>query len=309
MPGSTTAKTKVSIMLDWVPNTNHIGLYVAQELGYFEEEGVEASILQPPEDGGLDFLLTGQVDLFIGGESTLFFSRDRELPVVAVAAILQENDSTIVALPSSGITSPKDFAGKRYLSYGSANEIATIRALMELDGVSNPEVTLAGSGSAADMNGLLRGDGDYVWVFRGWDLLAITLEGIEINEILMRDYDEDLNYYTPMILSTDELLQSKSSELSKAMRAIARGYEYAAANPDEAAEIFLRAVPGSNRALIVASTRHLASLYLNEDGQFGHMKQVVFERIIGWSAARGLLPNDGRNIDINKVFTNQLLVQ
>jgi ABC-type nitrate/sulfonate/bicarbonate transport system substrate-binding protein len=300
-------KVPLTVMLDWVPNTNHIGLYVAQSLGYFAEAGLDVSILQPPEDGGLDFLLTGQSDVMIGWESTLFFGRDRGLPLVAVAAILQENDSVLVALPSSGITRPRDLVGKRYLSYGSANDIETVRSIMEIDGVLNPEVTMAASGSMANMDALLQGQGDYLWVFRGWDLLATQLRGIELNEILVRDYDDALNFYTPMYITTDDRMAQKSGDLSKLMQAIARGYEFASANPQAASDIMLSAVPGLDRALIEASTRHLASLYLDESGDFGVMRYEVFDRYRQWASAHGLLPADGANVRTAEIYTNRLL--
>jgi ABC-type nitrate/sulfonate/bicarbonate transport system substrate-binding protein len=297
----------MTVMLDWIPNTNHMGLYVAQALGYFEEAGLEVSILQPPEDGALDFLLTGQSDLIIGGESTLIFGRDRGLPVVALAAILQQNDSTLVSLPSAGILRPRDLVGKRYLSYGSANDIQKVRSIMAADGVENPEVILAASGSMANMDALLQGQGDYLWVFRGWDLLAAQLKGIELNEILWRDYDEALNYYTPMYISTEARIAQKPEELQKLMQAIARGYEYAVANPQEASDIFIAAVPGMDRELIEASTRHLASLYVDVQGNFGRMRGEVFRRYIDWAGERGLLPEGGKNLVVEELFTNAFL--
>lgn len=157
---------------------------------------------------------------------------------MAVAAILQENDSVLVSLQENNITRPSDLVGKRYLSYGSANDIATVRAIMARDGVENPEVTLAATGSMADLNALVHGEGDYLWVFRGWDLLAAKLQGIMLNEIIVREYDDALNFYTPMILSTDENIAKREVALAKAMRAIARGYAYAVENPGKASEIF-----------------------------------------------------------------------
>ena len=53
---------KVTFVLDWTPNTNHTGLYVAQELGYFEEAGLEVEIQQPPEDGAAVLVASGRAD-------------------------------------------------------------------------------------------------------------------------------------------------------------------------------------------------------------------------------------------------------
>ncbi|NIZ40347.1 ABC transporter substrate-binding protein [Entomospira entomophila] len=300
-------KIVVRVMLDWVPNTNHIGLYVAKALGYFQEAGVHVEIIQPPEDGGLDFLMTDKVDVLVGYESTLFLSRDRGLDILAVAAILQENDSVLVALPESNIQSPRDFVGKRYLSYGGSNDVNMVRTLMEIDGVENPEVIVSTTGSMADLQALMRGEGDYVWLFRGWDVLAAELQGIELNEILIRDVAPALNYYTPMFLTTERVMQKRVNDMKVFFEALARGYLYAVENPDHASELFLQEVPGMNAELVRASTRHLADLFVTEDGYFGRMKAEVFDRYFQWAVSQDLLPNQGKNIQINELFSNALL--
>ncbi|NIZ47148.1 ABC transporter substrate-binding protein [Entomospira nematocerorum] len=300
-------KVVIRVMLDWVPNTNHIGLYVAKALGYFEEAGVHVEIMQPPEDGGLDFLMTDKVDILVGYESTLFLSRDRGLDIIAVAAILQENDSVLVALPESNIRSPRDFVGKRYLSYGGSNDINVVRTLMEIDGVKNPEVIVATTGSMADLQALMRGEGDYVWLFRGWDVLAAELQGIELNEILIRDVAPALNYYTPMYLTTDRAMGKRVSDMQLFFEVLTRGYIYAVENPDKASELFLQEVPGMNAELVRASTRHLADLFVTSEGYFGRMNAEVFERYLQWAISQNLLPNQGKNIQVNELFSNALL--
>lgn len=298
----------MKVMLDWVPNTNHVGLYLAQSLGYFEEAGITVEIIQPLEDGGLDFLLTHQVDLLVGWESTLFFGRDRGLPIVAVAAILQHNDSVLVSLPEAGIERPRDLVHKRYLSYGGASDIATIEALMLKDGVKEPKVSLALTGEMADLSSLLLGKGDYLWLFRGWDVLAAKLRGIELNEIVLRDVDEALNFYTPMYISTQEHIEKKEEAMSKLIQAIAKGYEYASVYPYEASKIFHQMIPGLDKELIEASLLHLSSLYVDDLGRFGLMERDVFQRYLNWSINYDILPESGKNIKVEEIFTNSLLI-
>ena len=82
------ALTEVTICLDWTPNTNHTGLYVAQAQGYFEEAGLDVSIVQPPEDGATAICAAGQVEFAVTVQDNLAaaFAREEPLGVTAVAA-------------------------------------------------------------------------------------------------------------------------------------------------------------------------------------------------------------------------------
>ena len=64
-------KTKITFVLDWTPNTNHTGLYVAQENGYFEDEGLEVEIVQPPEDGAEALTGSGKAQFCVSFQDSM----------------------------------------------------------------------------------------------------------------------------------------------------------------------------------------------------------------------------------------------
>ena len=84
---------KITFCLDWTPNTNHTGVYAAQALGYYEEEGLDVSIVQPPENGAVLMCAAGQAEFAVDAQDTMAASLDLDEPlgVTAVAAILQHN--------------------------------------------------------------------------------------------------------------------------------------------------------------------------------------------------------------------------
>jgi ABC-type nitrate/sulfonate/bicarbonate transport system substrate-binding protein len=304
-PRNLTQGNKVVVLLDWVPNSNHVGLYVAQALGYFDEVGLDVFILQPPEDGAMDMVLAKQAQLAISSEGNIIFARQQGLPIVATAAILQHNDSGFASLKSKNITRPRDLVGKRYLGWGGAVEEQIILSMMAMDGVENPALTLAGTGALYDFNMLLTNQADYIWVFKGWDALAAELQGVELNMIMMRDYDERLDHYTPFFVSSDYWVQKQPEQMRVLMQAIARGYEYAAANPIEAAGLMLNEVEGLDERLMVASVQHLAPFYVNNEGHFGIMQPHVMERYVAWLVEHGLI---SESVPVNSFLTNELLV-
>ena len=110
---------EITLVLDWTPNTNHTGFYVALEKGYFEEEGLKVNIVQPPEDGATMMVASGQAQFGIDFQDYLppVFTSEEEIPVTAVAALIQHNTSGIISLKEDGIDSPKGLEGKNYATW------------------------------------------------------------------------------------------------------------------------------------------------------------------------------------------------
>ena len=135
---------KITFVLDWTPNTNHTGLYVAQEKGYFAEEGLSVDIVQPSEDGATMMVASGRAQFGVGFQDSIAPSllNDEKLPVTAVAALLQHNTSGLISLKKAGIDRPKNLEGKKYATWESPIELATIRKLVEDDALSAPDFHL-----------------------------------------------------------------------------------------------------------------------------------------------------------------------
>ncbi|MBQ1716706.1 MAG: ABC transporter substrate-binding protein, partial [Ruminococcus sp.] len=129
-------KTKVTFVLDWTPNTNHTGLYVAQEKGYFDEAGLEVEIVQPPEDGAEALVGTGKAQFCMTFQDTMLPTvvGDTKMPIEAVAAVLQHNTSGIISRKGEGIDTPKGLEGKKYATWDLPIEKATLKQVIEDDG-------------------------------------------------------------------------------------------------------------------------------------------------------------------------------
>ncbi|MDD3730704.1 MAG: ABC transporter substrate-binding protein, partial [Endomicrobiaceae bacterium] len=168
-----TALTNVDVLLDWVPNTNHTGMYVAKNLGYYKEEGLNVTILQPPDGGGASLIAAGQAEFGIGYQEDITYARTSEdpLPIKAVAAVIQNNTSGFASLKSSGLKSPMDFENKRYGGWGSPMEEAMIKEIMEKNGADFNSVQMINIGTT-DFFQALQKDIDFAWIYYGWDKVA-----------------------------------------------------------------------------------------------------------------------------------------
>src|SRR3990167_2623190 len=121
---------KVTVLLDWFPNTNHSGLYIASEKKYFEEAGLEVTIIQPSEGENMQIVAAGKADFAVSSQEAVTLARTEDIPVLSIAAVIQHNTSAFASLKESNIKSVKDFEGKKYGGWGSPIEEAVLKAVM-----------------------------------------------------------------------------------------------------------------------------------------------------------------------------------
>ncbi len=296
---------KVTVVLDWVPNTNHTGLYTAVEMGYFAEEGIEADIIQPSHGGSADLIGAGQGEFGISYQEEVTYARTAEdpLPVKAIAAIIQNNTSGFASPAEKGIERPRDFEGNDYGGWGSPVEESMIKALMDKDGGDFDQVGFVNIGTSDFFDGV-ENHVDFSWIYYGWDGIAAELRDYDINFILLQDYEPALNFYTPVIIANEHLLEENPELASRFLNAVSRGYEFAIENPEEAAQHLLVHVPEMDEEMVVASQRFLAEEYQADAPRWGEMATEVWTNYGNWMYEQGLL---NRQLDIENAFTNEFL--
>ena len=113
---------KVTLMLDWTPNTNHTGIYVAQEKGYFKDRGLDVTIKTPGEVNADQLVAVNKVQFGISAQEQVTQARTEGIPVKSIGAIIQHNTSGFMSLKDKNITSPKDYVNKTYGGWGGPVE-------------------------------------------------------------------------------------------------------------------------------------------------------------------------------------------
>lgn len=297
---------KITFVLDWTPNTNHTGIYVAQKLGYFEEAGLEVEIAQPPEDGSVLLVASGKADLSISFQDSLAsaFAGDEPMPVTAIGAVIQHNTSGIISRKGEGMDRPSGMAGHTYATWNSPIELATLKAVVEADGGNFDEISLIPSTVTDEVSALKTKSVDSIWIFYGWAGVKTELEGVETDYFAFADIDPVFDYYTPVIIAGNSFLAERPEAAKAFMEAVSRGYEYAIENPEEAANILCEASPELDYELVLASQKYLADKYQAEAQQWGYIDSERWNAFYKWindnNLAEGKLPLDYG-------FTNEFL--
>lgn len=294
---------KAVLSLDWVPNTNHTGFYVALEKGWYAEEGIDLQIQIPSDPAAaLKQVAAGNTEFGVSFQEEVTIARSNDIPVVSVAAIIQHNTSAFAALESSGIERPADFAGRTYASYSLPIERPILAGLMQCDGADASTVEFVDVGFDA-FPALLGGKVDLAWIFMGWDGVQAQLKGVQLNTVPL--YGSCLpDYYTPVIIAGEKTLKTKGDLTRRFLAATRRGYEYAIAHPEEAADILLKHSPESDPALVKASQAWLSPKYQDDAAYWGEQKPEVWAEFARWMFEQGLL---AKEIDPGQAFTTEYL--
>lgn len=295
---------KVTVILDYIPNTNHSGMYVALNKGYYAEEGLDVEIIEPTE-GATNSLIANGVGTFgiaYQEDVTLALAADDPLPLMTVATLIQHNTSGFVTLADSGIETPADWEGKTYAGWGGPGENAVIRSVMEQAGADPDKLNLV----IADGLGFesLGRACDIMWFFEAWDKVAAEMAGVELHYIPCNELDERLDYYTPVIVANTRTLEEDPEMVRAFLRATEKGYEDCIADPDSAAEILHQYAPDYDAEMLRISQEILAEKYIADAPAWGVMKDEVWDNYTEFMVEYGILEEA---IPADTCYTNAFL--
>lgn len=303
---SSEATTELSLVLDYTPNTNHAGIYAAQALGYYGEEGISLTIVSPPEDGADALVGAGSVQLGISYQDVManYLASDTPLPYTAIAAIVQHNTSGIMSRKEDGIDRPRAMEGHSYATWNQDVEQATIRDIMTADGGDYSKLELVPYAVDDDVAGLRANAFDSVWVYEGWAVQNAELQNLAYNYFPFIDYDDSLDFYTPVIAANNDFLEQHGDVARAFIRATRKGYEYAVSNPAEAARLLVEAVPELDSQLVTKSMEYLAGKYVDDASEWGTFDGERWARFYQWLNENGLVETE---LALDAGFTNDYL--
>ncbi len=238
--GNSDGDSSISFMLDWTPNTNHIGLYVAQKLGYFDDEGVDVTILPTAQAGAETSVENGVADVGFTTLSNVAAFNAQGANLKMVFDLTQQPVARWCALAShTDISTPKDFDGKTFVSFGSAEQTAVLRQMIRTaGGTGDFETATAGTNT---FQALTNGQGDFGGFYATWENVESELHGPALHCFVASDWGVPGNPDQLGFAVNAAWLQdaAHSDTLRRFLAAARRGYDYALANPDEAADILV----------------------------------------------------------------------
>ena len=298
----------ITIVLDWTPNTNHTGIFVAQAKGYFEAAGVTVEVVQPPEDGAVPLVASGKAQFGVSFQDALApaFVGEAAMPVTAVAAMIQHNTSGILSRAGEGMDTPRGLEGRKYATWDLEVEKATLRDVMAADGGDFQLVELIPSTVTDEVSALRSGSVDAIWVFYGWAGVACEVAGLDTDYFAFADIHPVFDYYTPVLIGNNAWLEEHADTARAVLAALSKGYTYAAQHPQEAADILLDAVPELHASsdLVYASQSYLSPAYIADAARWGEFDPVRWAAFFRWLNENNLLEEE---IDPAYGFTNDYL--
>lgn len=300
----TVGRQKVTVILDYVANTNHTGMYVALDQGYYEMEGLDVEIIEPTDGATASLIAAGKGDFGISYQEdvTVALTSADPLPIKAVAAIIQHNTSGFATYEGKEITSVKDFEGKTYAGWGGPGEAAVLEAVMNGAGADFTKLNIMisdGSGFEA-----LKERVDIMWFFEAWDSVKAQMNDFPIDYMELRQLDNRLDYYTPVIITSDRCISEEPQLVTKFMNATAKGYQFAISNPEESAAILHKFAPEYPLEMLTVSQQYLAGKYSEDSESWGVMKDEVWDRYTAFMVEYGVI---GKAVPAPDCYTNEFL--
>ncbi len=242
----------VSLKLSWYDNVQFLGFYVAQERGYYAEEGLEAEVIPVSSSEDMDAtpgkVARGEIDFGVGGLAGLLTHQSE--PVTIIAAIYQYSPSALFARRDSGIVTLADLAGRTVAVKSDSWQTAII-ALLELHGLALDDIEQVRSGF--DMTPFYEGEVE-VWAgFLTNEVVRARQRGLDL--VTFPLYEYGVKHGDNMVYTGREALNADPDRAERFLRATLRGWEWAAANPGEAVDIMLERFP----EMAADANFHLAS--------------------------------------------------
>lgn len=311
-PTFTGEPAEVKLALDWTPNTNHTGFFVADELGYYRDAGISLKVL-PYTNASPDVLVgADKAQVGISFQDVFSFSKAAGAKITSISAILQKTSTVISVRADSGITSPKQLDGKVYAGFGGPSEEPTMSAVIKAAGGKGEfrNVTL----NTFAYDAVYSGKADFVQSFQTWDVIDAKLRGKPMKTFGLQEYGFP-DRYDVILIGSDRWLANSPEVATRFVQATAKGFEYAAKNPTAAAAILIKANPGAfNEPRLVNQSAELLAkdFYLDASGKFGTQTASQWQGYTDFLTKAGLLVDDaGKPLtdkpDVSTWFTNRYL--
>ena len=297
------------IALDWTPNINHIGIFVAKELGFYNDKGINLEIISPLDD---NYKLTpGKklendiADFCIAPFETVISlnNKKNKIEAVAIYAILQEDLSSIASLKSKNLDSPKFLDGKTYASYKARYEDKIVKELVKKNG-GNGNFKIDYPEKLGIWNTLLEGKADATWIFNNWEGVEAEGNNISLNKWSLQDYDIPYGY-SPVIITKKETLNSFKNQYKAFIEATRNGYLFTSKNKEKVIEILGEQLTEYDKKNIdLKKALDLSTPYFGDNYTCGRMNPKRVESFLNWIVENQL---ENKVIKSQTLFSNELL--
>lgn len=298
----------INIALDWTPNINHIGFFIAKEKGFFGDNNLAVEITDPSVDNyettPAKKVELGEVDFALCPMESVISFRTKPNPFAlkAVAAIFQEDLSAIAVRSSSEIVSPKDLDGKTYASYKARYEDGIVKQMIRNDG-GEGSIEVIYPEKLGIWETIINGSIDSTWIFLNWEGVEAESENTPLTYFKMQDFGIPYSY-SPVLVADEQNIQRKSAAYKGFLNALNRGYQFSKKNPAEAVEILNKYVPESDKKIDLHKALTASANAIGDENNWGKMNSKNVSDFLNWLHENGL---ETKQMLVTDLFTNELL--
>ncbi len=309
--GGGSKQDTVTVQLDWTPNTNHIGIYLAQYKGWYKDAGIKVKILPYTDVNPDTVVANGKADIGIGFPANLIFSRAAGLDLVSVAAVLQKSVTELAVLDSSDIKRPRDFDGRVYAGFGLPFEEPQIKTVIKADGGKGDFQTATLSTAAYEA--LYNKRADFTEIYTSWEGIEADMRGIKLRTFRYDQYGVP-DFPGVVLTAKRDAVTKRADVLRRFLAATRKGYEYAAQQPDQSSKDFIAAVGKATFPepdLVTRSNAALTTAYVDSSGNWGENPAAKWDAYTKFLLAQNVVTDDKQKVVTTlpggPLYTNELL--
>lgn len=299
---------KMRVALDWTPNINHIGFFIAKEKGFYRDLDLEVELLSPASD---NYATTpakkvelDESDIALCPTESVISYRTKEVPfdLLGIATIYQDDLSAIAVRSDSGIMSPRDLDGKRYASYKARYEDQIVKQMIINDG-GEGSIEIGYPEKLSIWQTLLKEDYHSTWIFLNWEGIDVETKNIDLRYFRMKDYKIPYSY-SPLIVGSENHINENQSLYVDFLSATKKGFLYAVSHPEESVNIMRPFIPDHDADIDLYKALSVSATSYGDDSNWGHMKEEVINDFLSWIYKNNL---ETQQLNVQNLITNKML--
>ena len=145
---------------------------------------------------------------------------------------------------------------------------------------------------------------DAAWGYFGIESIIATSLGIENEFLFFREVDPVLDFYTPVLICNENYIRSSPGTIKKVLRALSKGYTFAANYPKEAADILVECVPELDYGITLKSQKYMSAQYISDAPSWGAIDSARWNKFYDWLFEKRIIK---KQISHDSAFTNEFL--
>ena len=300
-----TDKTQVQFILDWKAQMEHAGFFVAEQKGFYEQEGLEVKILEGSgAPTAARVVGNGTYKLGVASGSATVMARARNIPIVSLAVINQQTPVVVYSLVEKNITTPADLIGKSIGVNIGGTKHREFQAFLRHQNIPEEDIQLMGMSEASPAP-LLAGQVDAMLGYTEDQPVTVELQGHAVNRLALSDYGIDV--YSTNIIANESFLKENPDLVKRFLRASLRGWQHAVDHPEDAVAAYMAARPESDEAFNRANFKYLIPLLQSADTQ---QQGLGAQTEAKWQQTQDILHSLGmieQKVDLDLLFSTEFM--